>query len=268
MSCGKMILALDPSAKGMQSSSSLPLFRRKSRRFPCMLLLRVVRACSNSSGDLNSCENQKHRINFGGVRLEEIVDPKAGKLRLDSWISSRISGISRVRVQSSIKSGLVAVNGRIVDKECESSSNRRYQPSSQGKVFNVSYNNLSGRTPDKVAQFATFDESSYRGNPFLCGWPLLKSCNPPKTTSSGNEESNNSFIDMGAFYVTFGVAYGTVLTVIVAVLCINPYWRRVWFYYIQMTIDNSYYFIIDNVPFLSRFKFPKFYRRIYRYVRD
>ncbi|XP_065851531.1 RNA pseudouridine synthase 2, chloroplastic-like isoform X2 [Euphorbia lathyris] len=111
-----MILALDPSAKGMQSSSSLPLFRRKSRRFPCMLLLRVVRACSNSSGELNSCENQKQRINFAGVRLEEIVDPKAGKLRLDSWISSRISGISRARVQSSIKSGLVAVNGRIVDK--------------------------------------------------------------------------------------------------------------------------------------------------------
>ncbi|XP_065848682.1 cuscuta receptor 1-like isoform X2 [Euphorbia lathyris] len=135
-------------------------------------------------------------------------------------------------------------------------------------VFNVSYNNLFGRTPNNVAQFATFDESSYKGNPFLRGWPLLKSCNPPKTTSSDNEESNNSFIDMKSFYVTFGVAYGMMLLVIVAVLCINPYWRRVWFYYVQMTIDNSYYFIIDNIPFLSRFKFPKFCRRIYKYVRD
>ncbi|WRX30845.1 Protein kinase domain - like 10 [Theobroma cacao] len=48
---------------------------------------------------------------------EETVDgTKQGKLRLDSWISSRIQGISRARVQSSIKSGLVTVNGRVVDK--------------------------------------------------------------------------------------------------------------------------------------------------------
>lgn len=40
----------------------------------------------------------------------------SGKLRVDSWISSRINGISRARVQSSIRSGLVSVNGHIVNK--------------------------------------------------------------------------------------------------------------------------------------------------------
>lgn len=39
-------------------------------------------------------------------------------------------------------------------------------------VFSVAHNNLSGKTPDWVAQFATFNGSSYDGNPFLCGLPL------------------------------------------------------------------------------------------------
>lgn len=59
------------------------------------------------------------RPNFPGVRLEETVEVDSGKVRLDSWISSRVSGISRARVQSSIRLGLVKVNGRIVDKVIE-----------------------------------------------------------------------------------------------------------------------------------------------------
>lgn len=56
--------------------------------------------------------------NYGGVELDETVDvkPATRKLRLDAWISSRIAGISRARVQSSIRSGLVTVNGLVVNK--------------------------------------------------------------------------------------------------------------------------------------------------------
>ncbi|XP_057995636.1 RNA pseudouridine synthase 2, chloroplastic isoform X3 [Hevea brasiliensis] len=103
--------------KGLQSSPSLPFFpgNPRKRGFPSKVLLRIFTVHSGSTGNSNG-ENQSQRINNAGMRLEETVEAKLGKLRLDSWISSRISGISRARIQSSIKSRLVSVNGRVVDK--------------------------------------------------------------------------------------------------------------------------------------------------------
>uniref|UniRef100_A0A6N2M305 Leucine-rich repeat-containing N-terminal plant-type domain-containing protein n=1 Tax=Salix viminalis TaxID=40686 RepID=A0A6N2M305_SALVM len=79
-------------------------------------------------------------------------------------------------------------------------------------VFSVAHNNLSGKTPARVAQFATFEESSYKDNPFLCGQPLIKTCDVdmPSSPMSNNEEKGG-FMDMEVFYVSFGVAYIMVL---------------------------------------------------------
>jgi len=127
------------------------------------------------------------------------------------------------------------------------------------EFFSVAHNNLSGKTPARVAQFATFEESSYKDNPFLCGEPLPKICGavmpPSPTPPSTNNEDNGGFIDMEVFYVTFGVAYIMVLLVIVAILYINPYWRQAWFHFIEVSINNCYYFLVDNLLILSKFGF-------------
>lgn len=121
-----------PSAKTFLASPLFFLFSSKSRislhssssssssKYYNSTVLKTIRASSSfirgSISDRNVEALTGPRLNYGGVRLEEIVVVEFGKLRLDSWISSRVNGISRARVQSSIRSGLVRVNGRVVDK--------------------------------------------------------------------------------------------------------------------------------------------------------
>ena len=82
----------------------------------------------------------------------------------------------------------------------------------------------------------------------MCGPPLHNSCTemrPPPTMLVDIEmEEGGSFMDMGVFYISFVVAYITVLLGIVAILYINPYWRRTWFNLIEVCVDTSYYFVV------------------------
>ncbi|TYH12390.1 hypothetical protein ES288_A06G063800v1 [Gossypium darwinii] len=93
--------------------------------------------------------------------------------------------------------------------------------------IDLSCNMLTGSIPYDKAQFATFDESSYLGNPFLCGPPKHENCSgtglAPTTPNASSIEEESGFMDKHAFLVTFLASYPIVLTTIGVVLYINPY---------------------------------------------
>lgn len=72
--------------------------------------------CVASNASAEPAESRKG--GHGGTRLEEAVPVGEGRSRIDAWISSRLGGggVSRARVQASIRAGLVAVNGRPISK--------------------------------------------------------------------------------------------------------------------------------------------------------
>ncbi|XP_060960369.1 receptor-like protein EIX2 isoform X2 [Cannabis sativa] len=85
-------------------------------------------------------------------------------------------------------------------------------PSSLSKVdrlstLDLSWNNLSGKIPTSP-QLQARDETSYIGNPKLCGSPLLKKCQPAPPLHLGDEhkENEDELITKG-FFISLGVGF-------------------------------------------------------------
>nr|XP_027099119.1 receptor-like protein 56 [Coffea arabica] len=110
-------------------------------------------------------------------------------------------------------------------------------------IFNVSYNNLSGRVPD-TGEFANFDDRNYRGNPGLCGPLLKRSCNPfaPHPENVGDQDIEvDGAIDVAAFAWSFFASYMVIVISLVVILCVSPYYRRAWSFYIDYWILSRFY---------------------------
>lgn len=78
--------------------------------------LSISAAAAAAAAAAEASDTSGRRTGYAGVQLDDTVDSCSGKLRLDTWISSRIDRISRARVQSSIRTGHVSVNGHVIQK--------------------------------------------------------------------------------------------------------------------------------------------------------
>ncbi|PPD68223.1 hypothetical protein GOBAR_DD34902 [Gossypium barbadense] len=99
-----------------------------------------------------------------------------------------------------------------------------------------------------TGQISTFEESSYVGNPLLCGEPLPKNCSTDGSSSSmPKNATEEGSIDMKVFYASFVGSYIVMPLCIAIMLYINPYWRRAWFYHVEAATMSCYYFVLDNI---------------------
>ncbi|KAL4310553.1 hypothetical protein GQ457_01G033300 [Hibiscus cannabinus] len=123
------------------------------------------------------------------------------------------------------------------------------------EIFSVAHNNLSGRIPEPKAQFGTFDESSYEGNPFLCGPMLHKSCSKTPSTAAKDDGEDEILLDIYVFRVSFLISYAVMFLTALVVLYINPYWRKTWFYFVEKCITTCRYSTVGN--FLTYYIFRR-----------
>ncbi|KAG8058139.1 hypothetical protein GUJ93_ZPchr0002g24930 [Zizania palustris] len=72
--------------------------------------------------------------------------------------------------------------------------------------FNISYNDLEGPVPD-VGQLSTFTNSSYYGNPKLCGPMLIQHCSSVGAQLASKKQQNKNVI----FAIVFGVFFGAIV---------------------------------------------------------
>ncbi|KAK7316564.1 hypothetical protein RJT34_00123 [Clitoria ternatea] len=94
---------------------------------------------------------------------------------------------------------------------------------------NLSNNNLSGRIP-LGTQLQSFDESSYMGNPELCGAPLTKSCHDGNTNIGNKEKSHE---DKEAFLLGMGIGFAVGFWTVCASLFFIRSWRHMYFQFLN-----------------------------------
>ncbi|KAM3734107.1 hypothetical protein ACB098_11G189700 [Castanea mollissima] len=202
--------------------------------------------------------NYMSGIDLSCNRLVGEIPPELGQIniifRVMNLSHNNLTGqipitFSNLKQMESLDLSYNNLNGRIPPQLTELTSL---------EVFSVAHNNLSGPLPDRKFQFGTFDENSYEGNPLLCGLPLHKDCTKigPQSIMPVDhmEEKSGSFMDISVFYISFVVAYITVLLGIVTILYINPYWRKAWFNLIEECIDTCYCFVVVYYHKLFNFR--------------
>ena len=106
--------------------------------------------------------------------------------------------------------------------------------------LNLSNNNFSGEIPTG-GQWDTLPESSFAGNPGLCGAPLLVKCQDANSDKGGpveDEENGNGFID-GWFYLSMGLGFAVGILVPFLIFAIKKPWGDAYFLFVDKIVDRS-----------------------------
>ncbi|GLJ42222.1 hypothetical protein SUGI_0874060 [Cryptomeria japonica] len=113
-------------------------------------------------------------------------------------------------------------------------------------ILNLSYFNLSRLVP-QVKQFATFEASSYLGNPNLHGWPLENGTlrSRPDETEGQVQWNSTGLVDRDAdadeidqwWAISVGLCFGVGFDSVIAVLCIHPTRRYKFFALLDSAIQ-------------------------------
>jgi hypothetical protein len=88
----------------------LPVFTTHSHPWTCL------RAFKRSAQEEHIVKVENHQTSGGELEYRGSVSHGVEKVRLDAWLAGQLARISRARVQSSIRQGLILVNGEPVNK--------------------------------------------------------------------------------------------------------------------------------------------------------
>ena len=107
------------------------------------------------------------------------------------------------------------------------------------RYLNLSYNNLSGRIPD-ARHLQTFEESSFLGNPELCGRQLVqRKCNDHTPNSAEGDYSVLHWWDLWEVGMGMGFAIG--FGNVVGILALSRRLSTKYFQFVEGTLDFFYY---------------------------
>ncbi|MCE3217143.1 hypothetical protein HAX54_010557 [Datura stramonium] len=126
------------------------------------------------------------------------------------------------------------------------------------EFLDLSRNKLSCSIPPREIpsgpRFSTFDNSSYAGNPNLCGSPLIRGCsdhlhedmthcnNDNKQEIQLVQHEENNWLEEFSFYISMGIGFNTGFWVFFATLMLKKSWRYAYMRFLDNMGNKIYVF--------------------------
>ena len=100
--------------------------------------------------------------------------------------------------------------------------------------LNLSNNNFSDKIPF-IGQMSTFTESTFAGNPNLCGAPLVIKCQDEGTDKSVEDKIDSGFVDQW-FYLSIGLGFAVGILIPYFVLAMRRSWCDAYFDFVDKIV--------------------------------